>query len=109
MFIEINRIFSEKYLKKLVGKTEIEDTLKRLDKLTQEEARMTTAQVLKATHTVDERVREVTGEVLGADNRVASVDARVASVDDRVKSVDEKVAAVIDSTHHIFDQSLNPA
>ena len=36
----------------------MEDALKRLDKLTQEEARMAVAQNLKATHTVDERVRE---------------------------------------------------
>ena len=49
---------SEKYLKKLVGRTDLEDALKRLDKLTQEEARMATAQVLQATHNVDDRVRE---------------------------------------------------
>jgi hypothetical protein len=48
-------MFSEKYLKKLIGRTEIEDALKRLDKLTQEEARMATAQVLKVTHTVDDK------------------------------------------------------
>jgi hypothetical protein len=43
--------FLEKYLKKLIGKTDIEDALKRLDKLTNEEVRMVTAQVLEATHT----------------------------------------------------------
>jgi len=46
-------------MKKLIGRTEIEDALKRLDKLTHEEARMATAQVLKATHTVDASVRAV--------------------------------------------------
>ena len=46
----------EKYMKKLIGKTEIEDALKRLDKLTQDEARMATAQVLKVTHTVDDKL-----------------------------------------------------
>ncbi|KAI0266617.1 hypothetical protein BGY98DRAFT_1181136 [Russula aff. rugulosa BPL654] len=40
----------KKYLKKLIGKTDIEDALKRLDKLTNEEVRMVTAQVLRATH-----------------------------------------------------------
>jgi len=49
----------EKYMKKLIGRTEIEDALKRLDRLTHEEARMAAAQVLKATHTVDARVRAV--------------------------------------------------
>jgi hypothetical protein len=50
---------SEKYVKKLIGRTEMEDALKRLDKLTQEEARMAAAQNLKATHTVDKRVKGV--------------------------------------------------
>ena len=43
---------AEKYLKKLLGNTDIEDALKRLDKLTQEEVRMATAQLLKITHDV---------------------------------------------------------
>jgi hypothetical protein len=97
---------SEKYLKKLIGKTDIEDALKRLDKLTNEEVRMVTAQVLEATHTVDDRVRvvedkvlDVDNRVVGVDDRVASVDDRVASVDDKVKAVDDKVAVVIDGTH----------
>ena len=47
------------YLKKLLGKTEIEDALKRLDKLTQEEARMATAQLLKVTHGVSDMVKLV--------------------------------------------------
>ena len=41
----------------------MEDALKRLDKLTQEEARMATAEVLRATHTIDERVRAVDDKV----------------------------------------------
>jgi hypothetical protein len=73
--------------------------LKRLDKLTQEEARMATAQVLKVTHAVDDRVR-------GVDNRVAGVDDRVANMDDRVKAVDDKIAAVIDGARYTFEQSL---
>ena len=38
---------SEKYFMKLFGRRDIEDALRRLDRLTQEEARMATAQVLK--------------------------------------------------------------
>ena len=72
----------EKYLKKLVGKTDIEDALKRLDKLTNEEVRMVTAQVLEATHTVD--------------NNVARVDDKVTGVDNNIKAVNDKVAVVID-------------
>ena len=69
---------SEKYLKKLIGRTYIEDALKRLDKLTNEEVRMVTAQILEATHTVDDRVRIVEDKIL-----------------DKVEAVDDKVAVVI--------------
>jgi len=66
-----------KYMKKLIGRTDIEDALKRLDMLTQEEARMATAQVLKVAHSVDGRVREVADNVdqvkrLSYDNIVSS-------------------------------------
>ena len=76
---------SEKYVKKLIGRTDMEDALKRLDKLTQEEARMAAAENLKATHAVDERVKGVADTVVAIDNRVAGVDDRVAGVDERVQ------------------------
>ena len=60
--------FSEKYLKRLIGRTDIEDALKKLDRLTQEEARMAAAQVLHVANTVD----------------------------DTVKAIDDKIAAVVD-------------
>ncbi len=66
-------------MKKLIGKTEIEDALKRLDKLTQDEARMATAQLLRVTHTVD----------------------------DRVRAVDDKLAEVMDGAQPIFNQLPN--
>ena len=82
-------------MKKLVGRTDLEDALKRLDKLTHEEARMTTAQVLKVTHTVDDRLK-------GVDDRVASVDDRVRIVDDRVRAVDDKVVGAIEGEQITF-------
>ena len=85
----------------------MEDALKRLDKLTQEEARMAVAQNLKATLAVDERVRGVVDTVVVIDNRVTGVDNRVAGVDDRVKVVDNKVAEVIRGEQLIFGQSRN--
>lgn len=54
----------------MLGKTDIEDALKRLDKLTHDEALMTTAQVLKVAH---------------------NVDAKVTGIDDNVKAVIEGV------------------
>jgi len=43
-------------MKRLLGKGYIEDALRKLDKLTQEEARMATAEVLKVTQRVEEKV-----------------------------------------------------
>jgi hypothetical protein len=83
--------WSEKYLKKLIGRTDIEDALKRLDRLTQEEARMAAAQVLKVANTVDDRVQGIADTMLGVDHRVAGIDDRVADVGDRLKDVDEQV------------------
>jgi hypothetical protein len=50
---------SEKYLKKLIGKKEIEDALNRLDKLTREEAHMAAAEVLRLAHIVDNKVTTI--------------------------------------------------
>ncbi|KAH9080600.1 hypothetical protein EDB83DRAFT_998212 [Lactarius deliciosus] len=47
------------YLKRLVGWTDIEDALKRLDMLTQEEMRMAVARNLEVTHNVDNNVRAI--------------------------------------------------
>ena len=49
----------EKFLKKLAGRTDLEDAVKRLDYLTQEEARMALAEVLKIAHTVRDDVKVV--------------------------------------------------
>ena len=82
----------------------MEDALKRLDKLTQEEVRMAVAQNLKATHTVDERVKGVANTVVAIDNRVACVDDRVAGVGDNVKGVDARVAIVGDNVKVVDDK-----
>jgi hypothetical protein len=55
----------EKYLKKLIGRKDVEDALHRLDQLTQEEARMAATEVLKITHGID-------GKVQGVDHKVGS-------------------------------------
>ena len=130
-------LFSEKYLKKLIkkliGNNDIEDALKRLDRLTQVEARMASAQLLKITNTINSEVEEIANNVLrvddgvagvdnrvagvddrmagvddhltGVDERVAGVDDRVAGVDDRVKEVDDKLVVVMDGAQYIFNQS----
>jgi archaellum component FlaC len=82
----------------------MEDGLKRLDKLTQEEARMAAAENLKATHTVDERLKGVVGTVEAIDNKVAEVDDRVADVGGQVTGVDDRVAGVSDQVAGVDDR-----
>ena len=77
----------------------MEDALKRLDKLTHEEARMAVAQNLKATHIVDDRVKGVVDKVLDVGDAVRGVDAKVVNIDDGVK-------VVIDGAQTVF--SLSP-
>ena len=66
----------------------MEDALKKLDELTQEEARMAIAENLRATHAVDESVARVDDRVAGVSDQVAGVDNRVANVNDTVKDID---------------------
>lgn len=75
------------YLKKLMGRTDIEDALGRLDKLTQDEVRMATAQLLKITHEVNDKVTRIDDGVKGVDAKVKCVDNKVDNVCDAVKLV----------------------
>jgi hypothetical protein len=56
-------LFLEKFLKKLLGRNDVEDALKRLDKLTQEEAKMATAEVLNITRGMDSNVKAMDSNV----------------------------------------------
>jgi hypothetical protein len=51
--------YIERFFKKLAGGSDVEDALKRLDTLTQEEARMAITQVMKVTHSVNVTVAAV--------------------------------------------------
>jgi hypothetical protein len=50
---------TEKFAKKLLGESEIEAVLQRLDRLTQEEARMTVANTLEVVHELFTNLKEV--------------------------------------------------
>ena len=75
-------MFSEKYAKKLIGRTDVEDALKKLEKLLNDEALMTTVQVL---HIVD-----------NVDNKVTGLDDKVTDVDNKVTGINNKMNEVID-------------
>ncbi|KAI9432211.1 hypothetical protein H4582DRAFT_1821433, partial [Lactarius indigo] len=93
---EIRQGRAKKFFKRLVGRRDIEDALQRLDKLTQEEARMATAQVLKLTHNIEHKVEGIDGKVEGVDERVQRVDNKVRAIDNRVVDVDDNVKLIVD-------------
>ena len=66
----LTKLRSERFLKKLVGRKDIEDALKRLDRLTQEEALMAAAQILNLTHTVDNKVTGVGNKLKDVDDKM---------------------------------------
>ncbi|KAH8986992.1 hypothetical protein EDB86DRAFT_3245962, partial [Lactarius hatsudake] len=86
---ELRRGSAKKFLKKLAGRADLEDAVKRLDNLTQEEARMALAEILRITHSVREEVEVV-------DGKVESTGDKVGDIDDKVQCIDEKVQVVID-------------
>jgi hypothetical protein len=65
----------------LAGNRDIEDSLERLDKLTQEEARMASAELLKMTHSVEGKVMGVGGRDKGVEGKVQDVRGDVQDVD----------------------------
>ncbi len=79
-----------------MGRADIEDALQRLDKLTQEEARMATAEGLKATHGIDIKVEDVGDRVKGVDNKIQRVDKKMQGVDNKIQGVHVRVKDVGD-------------
>ncbi|KAI0297919.1 hypothetical protein BC826DRAFT_135052 [Russula brevipes] len=77
---EMKRGRTRKFLTKLIGRTDVEDSLQRLDKLTQEEAQMAAAELRTMMHKVDCKVVQV-------EESVQSVGRAVGGVDDKVEQV----------------------
>ncbi|KAH9009922.1 hypothetical protein EDB83DRAFT_2531008 [Lactarius deliciosus] len=91
---EVGQGRTKAYLKKLVGRKDVEGALQRLDALTQEEARMAAAEALTITRGIDDKVKDMHERVKGVDERVHAVDIKVDGIDDKVRTVDSKVQGV---------------
>ena len=113
----------EKFLRKLAGMADLEDALKKLDRLTQEEARMALAEVLRITDTIRDGVKVVDGKVEDVGDKVEDVGdrvedvrekvedvgAKVEDVGDKVQCVDEKIQVVINGARGVSTQSPIPS
>jgi hypothetical protein len=98
--------WAETFLKKLVGRTDIEDALQRLEQVTLEEARMAAAESLKAIYgvgsklqdalkAVEDRLRDMEGMLHGGDNRRQGVDDRVKNIGDKAMNSAQAVPSAI--------------
>ena len=63
----------EKFLRKLAGMADLENSLKNLDRLTLEEARMANAEVLRLAHSIRDGVEIVDGKVEEVGDKVQVV------------------------------------
>jgi hypothetical protein len=93
-FISQIDLRAERYLKRLVGRKDIENALQRLDKLTQEEVHMAMAEALTISRDIDVIVKDVDKRLEGVDKKVQGVDGRVKDVNLRVKGVGHIVKGV---------------
>ncbi|KAH9020379.1 hypothetical protein EDB84DRAFT_570384 [Lactarius hengduanensis] len=93
---ELRRGSAKKFLKKVAGRTDLEDAVKKLDRLTQEEARMALAEVLKITHIVHDGVKVVDSKVESVDDKVEDIGGKVEDMSGKVDDMGDKVDDVGD-------------
>ena len=101
----------ERYFRKLAGNTGLEDSLQRLDRLTQEEARMAFAEQLKIAQKIDDRVAAVQREVKGTrvDGQIVHCDLQgvghgVQAIDNRVQGIDTEVKDIFNKVQGVDDK-----
>ncbi|KAF8471649.1 hypothetical protein DFH94DRAFT_684800 [Russula ochroleuca] len=99
---EINQRRAKTFLKKLVGRADIEDALRRLEEVTLEEARMASAESLKAIHGVGSNVQDALKAI---DDRMRGMEGMLQG---RLKVFDDGVKdKVINSTEKAGLQMSN--
>ena len=81
--------------------TDLEDSLEKLDKLTQEEARMASAESLRVAHSVDEKVTAVDSGVKVVGDRMEVVEGEVQSARNDVQDVGNKVEGFKESVQAV--------
>ncbi len=105
----------ERFVMRVAGRTDLEDGLKKLDKLTLEEVAMASVQLLRITHSIDNKVTVVGDGVRGVDGKVRVVVAQVEDVkcdvqvvSDQVEVVDKRVQVIVDGAKHVFSCQRPP-
>ncbi|KAH9032106.1 hypothetical protein EDB84DRAFT_1438706 [Lactarius hengduanensis] len=100
---ELRRGSAKRLLKRLAGRTDLEDAVKKLDRLTQEEARMALSEVLKITHIVHDDVKAVDGKVESVDDKVEDMGGKVDDMGNKVNDIGDKVGCVDEKVQVVID------
>ncbi|KAH9167666.1 hypothetical protein EDB89DRAFT_1909840 [Lactarius sanguifluus] len=98
---EMGQSQAKKFVKKVAGRTDLEDGMKKLEKLTSEEVAMAIVQNLKVTHTVDNKVTAVGDGVKGVDEKVQVVKSEVQLVGANVEAIDDKVQTIAEDATEV--------
>ncbi|KAH9069618.1 hypothetical protein EDB83DRAFT_2674313 [Lactarius deliciosus] len=91
---EMGQSQAKKFLKKLAGRTDLEDGMKKLDKLIKDEVAMASAHTVKATYVVGNKMTAVGDGVKGVDEKVQVVKSEVQLVGASVKVIDDKMQTI---------------
>ena len=83
---------------------DLEGALKKLDLLTQEEARMALAEVLRITHCVREEINVVDGKVESVDDKVEVLGVKAEDIDGKVEDIGDNVKDVVDKVQCIDER-----
>jgi hypothetical protein len=94
----------EKFLRKLAGMADLEAALKKLDRLTQEEARMALAEVLRITHDIRDEVKVVDGKVESVDDKVDDLGVKVEDIGGKVEDICDNVEDIIDKAQCVDER-----
>jgi peptidoglycan hydrolase CwlO-like protein len=86
-----------------MGNSDLENSLKNLDQLTQEEARMAQAEQLKVSHSIDEKVTDVDKGVKRIDETAKGIEGEVQDARSDVQDVGSKVESVEESMQALQD------
>jgi hypothetical protein len=88
-------------MKRLMGKTEVEDALQRLDTLTQEENLMTVARTFEATHRVNVNVKTTQELTQHVDTKVTAIEEVVRATQELTYDVHADVEVIKEGTRTI--------
>ena len=87
----------------------MEDVLKKLDKLTQEEARMATAEVMRSTHAIDQSVKRVGEQVAEVINGAQFIKFKFEKILNLSHLDGKEAKKVMKQTAYDVDQTKRPS